>query len=189
MAKAGHNVTGVDMTEAMLEKARLNAQNYNVDVDFVSMDVQNLQFEDDTFDLIISRNVTWNLQEIENFFKGCRRILKKDGRMVYFDANWYLYLYDEQARKDREESDIKYKKIYKKDPEYAVSNVSLTNVSYGLPLSKEKRPEWDRNNLSKFGFKIIRIDENINQRVFNEEEQVRYSATPMFTVVAQKEEN
>ena len=32
----------------------------------------------------------------------------------------------------------------------------------------------------------VRIDENINQRVFNEEEQVRYSATPMFTVVVEK---
>ena len=58
-----------------------------------------------------------------------------------------------------------------------------------VPLSKEKRPEWDRNNLSKFGFNIIRIDENINQRVFNEEEQVRYSATPMFTVVVEKKLN
>ena len=186
MAKAGHDVTGVDMTDAMLEKARLNAQKYNVDVNFVSMDVQNLEFEDETFDLIISRNVTWNLQDIQGFFEGCKRILKNDGRMVYFDANWYLYLYDEEARRLKEFADNRYKHIYKKENGYVVSNVSLTNVAYGLPMSKVKRPKWDRENLPKFGFEVIRIDENINDRVLNEEEQVRYFSTPLFTVVAKK---
>lgn len=106
---------------------------------------------------------------------------------MYFDANWYLYLYDEEARKLKELADNRYKELYKKENGYAVSNVSLTNVAYGLPMSKVKRPDWDRENLPKFGFEIVRIDKNINERVLNEEEQVRYFSTPLFTIVARKQ--
>lgn len=30
---------------------------------FYKMDAQNLEFEDDVFDVVISRNLTWNLKD------------------------------------------------------------------------------------------------------------------------------
>ncbi|MGN1033457.1 MAG: class I SAM-dependent methyltransferase, partial [Intestinibacter sp.] len=169
MALAGHDATGVDLTPAMLDQARNNAKKYNVEANFINMDVQNLQFEDETFDLIIARNVTWNLQDAESFFKGCHRVLKVGGRMVYFDANWYLYMYDEEVRREKEIADKKYEEIYKKESDHSIKNLRASNIAHMLSLSKENRPNWDRENLPEYGFKVIRIDENINERVLDEE--------------------
>lgn len=186
MAKECHDVVGVDLTEAMLDEARKNAQKYNVYVDFRQMDIQNLSFPDNTFDLIISRNVTWNLQNVESFYKGCSRVLKDDGRLIYFDANYYLYLHDEKARIEKEKSDKKFQEIYKEKADHSSGNISLTNVAYDLPMSKVNRPDWDEKNLPNYNLNIVKIDRNINKRVFNEREQISYLSMPMFTVVAEK---
>ena len=77
MAEEGHDVTGVDITEEMLQQASENARNYNVKLNLKCMDVHNLEFEDNTFDLIISRNVTWNLKNPDQFFKECQRVFKR----------------------------------------------------------------------------------------------------------------
>lgn len=187
MALAGHEVIGVDLTPAMLEQAINNARKYNVDATFINMDVQNLQFEDETFDLIIARNVTWNLQDAKSFFEGCQRVLKTGGRIVYFDANWYLFLYDEEVRRAKEIADKKYEEIYKKESDHSIKNLRASNIAHMLSLSKENRPNWDRENLPKYGLKIVKIDENINEIVLEEEGQIKYASTPMFTVVAEKE--
>ncbi|MGM9536158.1 MAG: hypothetical protein ACI3VR_12925, partial [Intestinibacter sp.] len=79
-----------------------------------------------------------------------------------------------------------YEEIYKKESDHSIKNLHASNIAHMLSLSKENRPNWDRENLPKYGFKIIRIDENINERVLDEEGQIKYASTPMFTVVAEK---
>lgn len=185
LAGEGHNVTGIDITEAMLDEARVNANKYNVDLELKCMDVRNLDFEDNTFDLIISRNVTWNLKDPESTFKECKRVLKDNGKIIYFDANWYLYLFDKEAKEKKIIADKKYQEIYGELSDHSIDKIGLSDVAYHLPMSKVNRPKWDEENLCKFGIDIVKIDENINTRVFNEIEQIKYEATPMFMVVAQ----
>lgn len=55
-------MTAVDYTPERLKKARENAGNCLDPIIFLRMDAQNLEFEDNTFDVIISRNLTWNLE-------------------------------------------------------------------------------------------------------------------------------
>lgn len=184
LAKEGHRVTGIDLTEAMLEQAKENANKYNVEIELKCMDVSKLDFEDDTFDLIVSRNVTWNLQNPESTFKECKRVLKDNGRIIYFDANWYLYLFDQDARSKKIIADKKYKDKYGVASDHSIEEIGLSDVAYHLPMSKVNRPNWDKENLSKFDLEVIRVDENINDRVFNELEQIKYEATPMFMIVA-----
>lgn len=62
LAEAGYRVTAVDYTPERLKKARENAGNCLDPIIFLRMDAQNLEFEDNTFDVIISRNLTWNLE-------------------------------------------------------------------------------------------------------------------------------
>ena len=57
MAKAGHNVTSIDYTENMVNSAIQNAVDAGVDIEVLQMDAQNLDFEDDTFDLILTHTV------------------------------------------------------------------------------------------------------------------------------------
>ena len=54
------------------------------------MDKSTLDFNDKTFDLIISSNITWDIQSPTNSFKEWERVLKDNGTLVYFDSNWGL---------------------------------------------------------------------------------------------------
>ena len=186
MAEEGHDVTGVDITEEMLQQASENARNYNVKLNLKCMDVHNLEFEDNTFDLIISRNVTWNLKNPDKFFKECQRVLKEDGRMIYFDDNWYTFIYDEESRLKKQISDKKFECKYGFKSDHSIDEIGLLDLAYNLPMSKNIRPQWDIENLHKFGFNVIAVDSNINSLVWDEMEQLKYEATPMFMVVAGK---
>ena len=65
MAHLGHQVTGIDLTPAMLEEASTMAASLELDIDFRQMDAQQLEFENETFDVVLSRNLTWTLPEPE----------------------------------------------------------------------------------------------------------------------------
>ena len=66
MARLGHRVTGIDLTPAMLEEASATAAGLGLDIDFRQMDAQQLDFPENTFDALVSRNLTWTLPEPEN---------------------------------------------------------------------------------------------------------------------------
>ena len=62
---AGYDVTAVDYTEEMLNKAKQNAGDLKDKIKFRRMDAHNLEFDEGQFDLIVTRNLTWNLKEIQ----------------------------------------------------------------------------------------------------------------------------
>ena len=64
------------------------------------MDAENPEYDDDTFDFVISRNLTWTLPDAQKAYKEWMRVLKKGGRLLNFDANWYHHLFDEEKRKE-----------------------------------------------------------------------------------------
>ena len=69
LSQIGHQVTGIDLTDAMLLEARENAALYQVCPIFLQMDAQDLDFPDQSFDVVISRNLTWTLPEPETAYK------------------------------------------------------------------------------------------------------------------------
>lgn len=185
LAEAGYMVTAVDYTESMLEKARYNAGSLLDKINFMRMNAEELEFEDDSFDVIVSRNLTWNLLNPEKAYRQWKRVLKPGGLMLVFDANWYRYLYDDKAREGylRDRENIK---------RYNVANETdgtdipaMEAIAYQAPLSMKKRPEWDRVELSKLGMSV-RTDEAIWNRVWTKEECINNSSTPMFMVEAVK---
>ena len=94
------------------------------------MDAQNLDFEDDTFDLIVTRNVTWVMEQPTKAYSEWIRVLQPGGRMINFDENQYLYLFDEDYKKEKER---------RGEPEYMkkVHNTQIMEeLAYKLPLSK-----------------------------------------------------
>ena len=92
LAEAGYKVTAVDYTQEMLDTAKRNAGNLCERISFYKMDAQNLEFEDDVFDVVISRNLTWNLKDPKRAYEEWCRVLKPGGKLLNFDANWYGYL-------------------------------------------------------------------------------------------------
>lgn len=79
LAKRGYDVTAVDYTPAMLEEAKKNAGEYRDKICFQQMDAQNLAFPDETFDVVVSRNLTWNLENPQKAYKEWHRVLKMGG--------------------------------------------------------------------------------------------------------------
>ena len=186
LALSGHDVTAVDITQAMLDKAADNAAHYGAMVRFEQANVHELPFQDGSFDLIVSRNVVWNLEQPKKALNEWARVLLKGGRILYFDANWYLYLFDEQARVQHETAQIEATRLYSKEKSVAKDLASkMEDIAHSLPLSRMHRPQWDRDTMESLGLKIIRIEENIGQFVWTEEEQTRFRATPMFMVCAE----
>lgn len=98
LSRAGYQVTAIDYTEEMLKKAKNNAGILADKIEWYQMDAQALRFADNTFDMIVSRNVTWNLEHPDRAYYEWMRVLKPSGVLLNFDANWYHHLFDEEKR-------------------------------------------------------------------------------------------
>lgn len=88
LAKMGHEVTGTDLTPQMIVNSRCLAQEENISCKFLVMDAEKLEFEDNSFDVVISRNLTWTLPHVKEAYLDWKRVLKKDGILLNFDANY-----------------------------------------------------------------------------------------------------
>lgn len=190
LSEAGYTVAAVDYTEEMLEKAKENLGKYTKygleRVTLQRMDAQNLEFADETFDVVISRNLTWNLEKPEQAYQEWMRVLKPGGVLLNFDANWYGYLYDEE-KKEAYEADRKKVEEQQLDDHYLCTDIDrMENIARQVPLSTMERPAWDTKVLESLGVCSIQTDSEIWKRVWSEEERLNYASTPMFLVRAEK---
>lgn len=195
LAQAGYRITAVDYTPGMLEKARenvrVNGEKCGMDllknVTFLRMDAQNLEFADKSFDVIISRNLTWNLENPVQAYRGWCRVLKPGGVFLNFDANWYGYLYDEEKKKAYEQDRINVQ-AKNLDDHYLCTDIDMMEqIALQVPLSAAGRPQWDVKVLAECGLKEIQADREIWRRVWSEEEKLNYGSTPMFMIYGIKE--
>ncbi len=183
MSQCGHEVVGVDYSDEMVANAKKNAELMRQDIEFKRMDAQNLEFEDESFDLVISRNVMWCLEKPEKAYKEWLRVLRHGGRIVNFDGNFYLDRFDADygvaVKELREESDRMHKKYIKSvDPEV------INRIALDLPLSKQKRPAWDFDALCSLGAHIFNVELYDHVLVEKDNEEEFYART--FVVSAQK---
>lgn len=159
-ALLGHEVTGVDFSEQMLVQAAANSAKYGVQPDYRQMNAVALTFPDDSFDVVISRNVLWAIPHPEEALLEWQRVLKPGGLLIYMDGNQYFFLFDEANRRDREEF-IRLRGtgtahwIEKGEKDFDSS--ACDQASYDLPLSRFDRPHgWDEKVLPQLGFDILR---------------------------------
>lgn len=186
LAREGYEVTAVDYTEAMLDQARKNAGDMAEKIRFVRMDAQHLEFPDHTFDVVISRNLTWNLEQPEMAYGEWMRVLKEGGRLLNFDANWYHHLFDEEKRRAYEQ-DRRAVEALSLDDHYTCTDIdAMEDIARKVPMSRTMRPAWDLEMLRAFRAKLVRADERVWERVWDPEEKVNYASTPMFLVSAVK---
>lgn len=81
------SVTGIDMTEEQCEKAeRLSKNEFDLkNISFKKGDIASPDFDDDTFDLVISNGVINLAHDKKQVFSEIARVLKAGGRMVIAD--------------------------------------------------------------------------------------------------------
>ncbi len=88
-AEMGHEVTGIDFSEGMLERAKHNAESMGLEIDFFHEDAENLPFEDNTFDLVVNKYILWTLHRPSSAILEWKRVLKPGGRIFAIDGNWF----------------------------------------------------------------------------------------------------
>ena len=113
-------------------------------------------------------------------------MLKKGGKLLNFDANWYGYLYDDKKR-EAYENDRRNVEKGSLDDHYLCTDIDrMEKIALQVPLSETKRPGWDVKVLKAQKAEKIEVDENIWQQVWSEEEKLNYGSTPMFMIKVTK---
>jgi arsenite methyltransferase len=86
VGEQGH-VTGIDMTPAMLAKARTAAAELGLEnVEFVESEAERLPFADASFDVVISNGVIDLIPDKDAVFAELHRVLVPGGRMQIADV-------------------------------------------------------------------------------------------------------
>ncbi len=183
LSEEGHNVYAVDRSAGMLEHAKANAKSLGVSPQFHHMDINKLSFKDNFFDLVVSRNVTWTLDDPKAVYVGFHRVLKPGGTLLIYDANWHLPFYDKDlmawVRQNEQQYYNRFQQVFKIYDDD-------TTIFEGLPLSDTDRPAWDTALLKDLNFSSVNTEDDIGEQVYEDWERNLYSATPLFEIYAQK---
>lgn len=185
LALRGYRVTAVDYTPNMLAHARENAAARGCAVELVEADAERLPFGDGAFDAVVSRNLTWNLPHPGAAYAEWKRVLAAGGIIVNFDANWYLHLFDDTARRAYEHDRVLTREAGAEEECEIEGFERMDDIARKMPLSPVERPAWDLRAFAGLGMSA-RIDESIWQSVWNEEEKLNFASTPLFRIVAIK---
>lgn len=186
LAESGYCMTAVDSAQAMLEEAKANAGEIAESICFRQMDAQKLDFPDESFDVIVTRNVTWNLPEPEAAYREWMRVLKKGGLLLNYDANWYHHLFNQEKRREYENDRARVSETGLEDHYTCTDIDTMEEIARKVPLSQVMRPQWDIQILNNLGVKQVEVCTDVWERVWSEVEKVNYASTPMFCVKATK---
>ncbi|MGZ3548627.1 MAG: class I SAM-dependent methyltransferase [Vulcanimicrobiaceae bacterium] len=123
LARAGYNVTGIDSSQAMLDKCRELANGTPISLRLG--DVAQLPFEAASFDTIIALNAVAHFPHLEAILRDWRRVVRPGGRMV-FDA----FSLDH---------DIAYASAIGESREYGIEHFAVKDVgSYRLRITADE---------------------------------------------------
>ncbi|HKO45390.1 MAG TPA: class I SAM-dependent methyltransferase [Pyrinomonadaceae bacterium] len=81
-AQAGADYTGVDLTEAAVELARKRFEIFGVPGKFQTADAEQLQFDDNSFDLVYSHGVLHHTPDTAKAIREIHRVLRPGGRAM-----------------------------------------------------------------------------------------------------------
>ena len=173
----GYDVTGIDLTEAMIDRAnKLIEMNepYECGLKAIVMDAENLDFFDESFDVVITRNLTWTLPHPVQAYSEWYRVLKKGGVLLNFDAE-----YAKGARNLKNQEAPAHKDVSDEMKE------ECNKIYDMLTISALDRPQWDVNVLYRIGFESVEADCGFADRMFDVKDEF-YIPDRMFMISAKK---
>lgn len=178
LGKQGHEVLGTDLTPDMITKSRELAKEEGIDCRFEIMDAENLDFPDETFDVVISRNLTWTLPDAGHAYEEWCRVLKKGGILLNFDANYGSSNFADTSHLPENHTHNKLGMDMMQECE---------EIKKQLPISSYIRPAWDVETLGNLGILELSLDLGVGKRIYIEKDDF-YNPVPIFTLCGKKEE-
>ena len=177
LGRLGHQVTGIDLTEEMVAKANEMIRIYGLvssQARAVSGDAEKLDFEDETFDVVISRNLTWTLPHPIDAYCEWNRVLKKGGILINFDAE-----YAKGAHNLKSPENLAHSKISDSLKD------ECHDIYHMLTISTLDRPQWDEEVLLRNNYENITKDIDFGSRIFIEHDEF-YIPDKMFCITGCK---
>ena len=89
LADLGHRVTGIDLADGMLARARAHAAQMAHPPVFAQGDAVAPPYPAGSFDAIVNRYVMWTLREPAVALANWRRILRPGGILAVVDSTWF----------------------------------------------------------------------------------------------------
>ena len=178
LAQKGYSVTGIDLTEDMIavakEQVLVLQDSLQGTVDFHCMDAMQLEYADASFDVILARNLTWTLPDVEAAYKEWYRVLAPKGVLINIDGDYGV--------------ELKVPVVAQHHIHETVSNETMQEciaITEGLSISRMDRPHWDVHMIRKAGFSRVYLDMAVSSRIYDEEDEL-YNPVPLFSIVARK---
>lgn len=88
LAELGHDVTGVDLSPRMLERARAKAREADRSIEFRTGDAEAVAVPDNAYDVVTARHLIWTLPNPSNALREWRRVVRPGGRIVLVEGYW-----------------------------------------------------------------------------------------------------
>ena len=164
------------LTPDMIENAKKLAREENADCRFMIMDAENLDFSSDSFDLIVSRNLTWTLPDVRRAYKEWIRVLKPGGTLLNFDANYGMSDFTDMSILPENHAHQEIGDDMMRECE---------EIKRQLPISSYRRPAWDLEALGAMNLQKFDVDLGISSRIYLEKDEF-YNPTPMFMLKTEK---
>ena len=170
----GHRVTGIDLTEEMIRGAKRTAARLALDPTFLVMDAERPDLPPNSFDAIVTRNLTTFLPNLPGAYRSWLGLLREGGALVNFDGDYYYDDSDAPLPENHAHRDLT-----------AAQNAAYAHISDEMRAFQRKRPEWDVALLAEAGFRDVRVDYTVSSRVYREIDRF-YNPTPLFCLTARK---
>lgn len=174
LSAEGHRLTGIDLTPEMIEGARRSAARLGVNPSFHIMDAEDPDFEPESFDVIVTRNLTSFLPNLPVAYGKWFRLLRKGGVLVNFDGNYHYDQSDAPLPANHAHKDLT-----------RAQNIAYARITDELRAVQQRRPEWDLTLLAQAGFGDIRVDRECYGRIYREIDRF-FNPTPIFCISARK---
>lgn len=88
LARCGGIVTGVDLSEVAVERARANAREHGISAHFFAMDAEAMEFADESFDIVCGGAILHHL-DVEKAYREISRLLRPGGYAIFLEPLGY----------------------------------------------------------------------------------------------------
>ncbi|MEC0170948.1 class I SAM-dependent methyltransferase [Paenibacillus graminis] len=154
LSQMGHQATAVDASPGMIERASRNFDRYGYKVQAYVGDAADLSAEpDNSFDVVVCRDMVWTLPEPQKAYAEWHRILKPGGTLIVFDGN---YMYKENRSLFRRLwYALSWMLILITEKRIRQRSSGDKSLLSELPFVNVLRPEADEQALLHAGFRIF----------------------------------
>ncbi|MCP4582737.1 MAG: methyltransferase domain-containing protein [candidate division Zixibacteria bacterium] len=96
----GCRVEGIDFVESNIREAQQNIKDKELThaIEVIQGDIHDMPYPESRFDFIWCRDVLGHMQDLQQAFKSCARVLKANGKMLIFEVFATDLLTEEEAK-------------------------------------------------------------------------------------------